>query len=280
MPSHSLIPPADDPSTLFIVAGMQQFKPYFLGLREPPAPRVVERAEGAPRGREGHRPRRRRPHRSALLVLRDARQLLVRRLLQGRGDRRSPGSSSPGRWGSSPTGSGRPCTRATRRSAWRRTRSRSRPGSASASPADRIVRLGKDNFWQAAETGPCGACSEIFFDRGPEHGCGRDDCRPGCECDRFMEFYNLVFMEYDLRPGPRARAAAEPERRHGPRPRARRVPAPGCLVGLRHRRLPADHGLGRGRVRRRPIAVPTARATRSRPRPTASSPTTAARCRS
>ena len=68
-------------------------------------------------------------------------------------------------------------------------------------PPDRIVRLGKDNFWQAAETGPCGPCSEIFYDRGAEHGCGRADCRPGCECDRYMEFYNLVFMEYDLRPG-------------------------------------------------------------------------------
>ena len=68
-------------------------------------------------------------------------------------------------------------------------------------PAERIVRLGKDNFWQAADTGPCGPCSEIFFDRGEEHGCGRADCRPGCECDRYMEFYNLVFMQYDLRPG-------------------------------------------------------------------------------
>ena len=65
---------------------------------------------------------------------------------------------------------------------------------------ERIVRLGKDNFWQAADTGPCGPCSELFFDRGAEHGCGRDDCRPGCECDRYMEFYNLVFMEYELRP--------------------------------------------------------------------------------
>ena len=64
------------------------------------------------------------------------------------------------------------------------------------------MRLGKDNFWQAGETGLCGPCSEIFLDRGAEHGCGRDDCAPGCECDRYMEFYNLVFMEYDLRPGP------------------------------------------------------------------------------
>ncbi len=46
-------------------------------------------------------------------------------------------------------------------------------------PEERIVRLGKDNFWQAADTGPCGPCSEIFFDRGPEHGCGRGECRPG-----------------------------------------------------------------------------------------------------
>src|SRR5438067_454155 len=67
-------------------------------------------------------------------------------------------------------------------------------------PADRIVRLSKDNFWRAAETGPCGPCSEIFFDRGAEHGCGRDECLPGCECDRYMEFYNLVFMQYDLKP--------------------------------------------------------------------------------
>jgi alanyl-tRNA synthetase len=67
-------------------------------------------------------------------------------------------------------------------------------------PAERIVRLGDDNFWKAAETGPCGPCSEIFFDRGPEHGCRQPGCLPG-HCDRFYEFYNLVFMQYDLRPG-------------------------------------------------------------------------------
>ena len=116
-------------------------------------------------------------------------------------------------------------------------------------PAERIVRLGKDNFWQAADTGPCGPCSEIFYDRGEEHGCGRADCRPGCECDRYMEFYNLVFMQYDLRPGNDARAAAEPVRRHRPGPRARRDDPPGRRLELRHRRLPADHGLGRGASR-------------------------------
>ena len=60
MPSHALIPPADDPSTLFIVAGMQPFKPYFLGLAEPPAPRVVSVQKVPPRRRQGHRPRGRR----------------------------------------------------------------------------------------------------------------------------------------------------------------------------------------------------------------------------
>jgi len=66
-------------------------------------------------------------------------------------------------------------------------------------PASRIVRLGKEeNFWgPAGETGPCGPCSEIFYDRGREVGCGRAGCAPGCDCERFLEIWNLVFMEYD-----------------------------------------------------------------------------------
>ncbi len=64
-------------------------------------------------------------------------------------------------------------------------------------PADKITRLGKaDNFWEHG-TGPCGPCSEIYFDRGIEHGCGKPDCRPGCECDRFVEIWNLVFSQFD-----------------------------------------------------------------------------------
>ncbi len=60
-----------------------------------------------------------------------------------------------------------------------------------------IVKLGKaDNFWEHG-TGPCGPCSEIYFDRGVEHGCGDPNCAVGCECDRFMEVWNLVFTQFD-----------------------------------------------------------------------------------
>ncbi len=63
-------------------------------------------------------------------------------------------------------------------------------------PMDHIVRLGKeDNFWEHGE-GPCGPCSEIYFDRGPEHGCGKPDCKVGCECDRYMEIWNNVFTQF------------------------------------------------------------------------------------
>ena len=62
---------------------------------------------------------------------------------------------------------------------------------------DHIVRLGKeDNFWEHG-SGPCGPCSEIYFDRGPEFGCGSPDCKPGCDCDRYMEFWNNVFTQFD-----------------------------------------------------------------------------------
>ncbi len=64
-------------------------------------------------------------------------------------------------------------------------------------PEERIVRLGKDdNFWEIG-IGPCGPCSEIYFDRGPEYGCDNPDCKPGCDCDRYIEFWNHVFTQFD-----------------------------------------------------------------------------------
>jgi len=199
IPSHPLIPPADDPSTLFIVAGMQPFKPYFLGLREPPAKCVVSvqkvlRAGGKDTDLEdvGRTDR----HCSFFEMLGNfsfgdyfkdravdlAWEFVTEHM-----------KLDPERlW--TTVHEGDPALELGEDSvaieAWRRV----------GVPPERIVRLGKDNFWQAAETGPCGPCSEIFYDRGEEHGCGREDCRPGCECDRYMEFYNLVFMQYDLKP--------------------------------------------------------------------------------
>ena len=63
--------------------------------------------------------------------------------------------------------------------------------------ASHMVRFGKeDNFWEHG-AGPCGPCSEIYYDRGPEHGCGKPDCKVGCECDRYVEFWNLVFTQFE-----------------------------------------------------------------------------------
>ncbi|VAX16641.1 Alanyl-tRNA synthetase [hydrothermal vent metagenome] len=65
-------------------------------------------------------------------------------------------------------------------------------------PPERIQRFGeKDNFWSMGETGPCGPCSELHYDRGEEHRCDNPDCGIDCECDRFLELWNLVFMQYD-----------------------------------------------------------------------------------
>ena len=64
-------------------------------------------------------------------------------------------------------------------------------------PKEKIVRMGKeDNFWEIG-LGPCGPCSEIYYDRGEKYGCGSPDCTVGCECDRYIEFWNLVFTQFD-----------------------------------------------------------------------------------
>lgn len=68
-------------------------------------------------------------------------------------------------------------------------------------PKERIIRLGeKENFWAMGDTGPCGPCSEIYIDQGASVGCGKIDCAPGCDCDRYLEIWNLVFMQFDRDP--------------------------------------------------------------------------------
>jgi len=68
-------------------------------------------------------------------------------------------------------------------------------------PPERIVPLGDaDNWWAPGDTGPCGPDTEIFYDRGEAYGCGRADCKPGCDCDRFLEFWNNVFTQYNRLP--------------------------------------------------------------------------------
>jgi len=199
VPSHSLIPPADDPTTLFIVAGMQQFKPYFLRTKEPPSDRVVSvqkclRAGGKDTDLEdvGRTDR----HNSFFEMMGnfsfgdyfkdeavDFAWEWVTQVLKLDPERL---------WAT--VHEGDPMLELGEDTiaieAWKRV----------GIPEERIVRLGSDNFWQAAETGPCGQCSEIFYDRGEHRACGEPSCGPG-HCDRYMEIYNLVFMEYDLQPG-------------------------------------------------------------------------------
>ena len=218
-PAHSLIPPADDPSTLFIVAGMQQFKPYFLRTKEPPSNRVVSvqkclRAGGKDTDLDdvGRTDR----HCSFFEMMgnfsfgdyfKDEAVDFAWEFVTERARR------------SSPSASGRPSTRATRCSSSTRTRSRSRPGSASASRPSGSSGSARTTSGRRPRPGPCGQCSEIFYDRGEQYACGDPTCGPG-HCDRYMEIYNLVFMEYDLQPGNELVPLPTPERRHRPRRRA------------------------------------------------------------
>ncbi len=199
VPGHSLVPPPDDQSTLFVIAGMQQFKPYFLRTKEPPLNRVVSvqpclRAGG--KDNDLDQVGRTERHCSFFEMLGnfsfgdyfkdeaiDFAWDFVTQVM---------GLDRERIWAT--VHEGDPVLELDEDSvaiaAWQRV----------GVPLERIVRLGKDNFWQAGEIGPCGQCSEVFYDRGEQYACGDPACGPG-HCDRYMEIYNLVFMEYDLQPG-------------------------------------------------------------------------------
>jgi alanyl-tRNA synthetase len=192
VPSASLVPSVHDPSVLLTTAGMQPFKPYFLGREVPPAPRLAD-VQKCFRTTDIEE------------VGNTARHMTFFEMLGNWsfGDY-FKAESIPWGWELSTQGFGMdperiwvtvfggdeelglgPDTEAIE--IWRAT----------GVPEERIVRLGReDNFWQAGPTGPCGPCSELYLDRGPEFGAEGE--RPGDDTDRFLEFWNHVFMSYDL----------------------------------------------------------------------------------
>jgi alanyl-tRNA synthetase len=197
--SAPLIPPPDDPTTLFIVAGMQPMKRWFLGLEQPAARRVTTvqkavRAGGKQNDLDDVGLTNR--HLCFMEMLGNfsfgdyfkdraielAWEFVLERM------RLDPDRLWASVFAGDPElGLGEDEVAIT---SWERFL-----------PRERIVGLPRsENFWQAADTGPCGPCSELYYDRGEEYGCGKRTCGPSCDCDRFLEFWNLVFMEFDLAP--------------------------------------------------------------------------------
>jgi alanyl-tRNA synthetase len=192
VPSASLVPSAHDPSVLLTTAGMQPFKPYFLGREKPPAPRLVD-VQKCFRTTDIEE------------VGNTARHMTFFEMLGNWsfGDY-FKAESIPWGWELSTEGFGMDPERIwvtvfggdeelglgpdeEAIEIWRGV----------GVPEERIVRLGReDNFWQAGPTGPCGPCSELYLDRGVEFGVEGE--RPGDDTDRFLEFWNHVFMSYDL----------------------------------------------------------------------------------
>ena len=189
VPSSSLIPPGD-PTLLFTNAGMVPFKDAFLGTEPPPAPRCVSiqrcvRAGG--KHNDLDRVGFTRRHHTFFEMMGNfsfgdyfkkeaiafAWEYLTKTL----------GLSPSVLWVTVFTDDDEAA------SLWQ---------SVAGVDPSRIVRLGeKDNFWQMGNTGPCGPCSEILVDQGPAFSCGRPTCAVGCDCDRYLEIWNLVFMKYD-----------------------------------------------------------------------------------
>ena len=244
VPSSSLVP-ANDPTLLFINSGMVQFKDVFLGAGQAAVQARDDVAALRARRRQAQRPRERRLHRAPPHVLRDARQLQLRRLLQARRDPLRVGAAHEGRTACPPEKLWTTVyTTTTRRSTSGRRRSACRPSAASASATTRARSYASDNFWQMADTGPCGPCSEIFYDHGPGVA-GGPPGSPDADGDRYIEIWNLVFMQFNRDERGALHAAAQALRRHRHGPRAPRRGAAARALELRDRPLPdADQGGG------------------------------------
>ena len=191
VPSASLVPSALDQSVLLTTAGMQPFKPFFLGQETPPRQRLtsVQRCFRA----------------VDIDVVGSTERHMTFFQMMGNfsfGDYFKPGAVemawelSTGAFGLDPEriwatvyeGDDRLGADDVARELWL----------GQGVPASRIVAARRGQLLEGRRRpGPCGPCSELYYDRGAEHGCGGADCKPGCDCDRFLEFWNLVFMEFD-----------------------------------------------------------------------------------
>ncbi len=191
-PSASLVPAPSDTSTLLTVAGMQPFKPYFLGREQPPASRLTssQRCFRTPDIESVGSTKRHLTYFEMLGNFSFGDYFKAEAIDFGWELSTGPFGFDPEKiWitvfgGDEELGLG-PDEEAIE--LWL----------AKGVPAERIVKLPRsENFWQAGPTGPCGPCSELYLDRGPEYG--SDDDRPGDDSDRFLEYWNLVFMALEL----------------------------------------------------------------------------------
>jgi len=192
VPSASLVP-YRDPSVLLTTAGMQQFKPYFLGMAESPSRRMTSVQKcfrTTDIDQVGFTAR----HCTFFEMLGNfsvgdyfkegAIRFGYELSTQGLG-------LDPNRiWVSVFEGDAQVEPDEEAMSHWEQV----------GIPRERMVALPRsENFWgPPGPTGPCGPCSELYYDRGEDQGCGHPDCKPGCDCDRFLEYWNLVFMQYNM----------------------------------------------------------------------------------